>query len=140
MGDLGRVLVVLVALWVGFAGSPAEASESRVGSFSFPCDGTNQVVTFTTGGLGNNVTRFIQGAEVTLFENHGGLQSIFLSAVADNRVLVSLNPPANRASNQFNGFFPVQTSGTGTVNFSVSGACNSGFGQVQGVAIVWFFS
>jgi hypothetical protein len=140
MGNWIWTLVVLVALWVGFAGSPAGAAESRVGSFTIPCDGANHVVTFTTtGGLGNNVTRLIQGAEVTLFENHGGLQFIFLSAVADNRLLLSLSPTDNRASNQFTGFLQVQTSSTGTVNFNVSGACNSGFGQVQGVAIVWFF-
>ncbi len=140
MGNRLLILLVLSALCLGFAVSPAEASESRVANFLFTCDGTNKVFPFTVGGLGNSVTRFIQGAEVILFENHGGLQYILLAAAGPNRQLVSLSSADNRASNQFTGFLQVTTGPTGDVQFAIQGACNPGAGQVQGTATVWFFN
>ena len=93
----------------------------------------------TTGGLGNNVTRLIQGAAVALFQNSGGLQYILMTANDANKTLLNMGLGANNASNQFTGFLQVQTSATGTVDITIDGACNPGAGIVQGNAIVWFF-
>jgi hypothetical protein len=141
MRNRARTLVGLVILCLGFAVGSAEAAESRVGSFTIPCDGTNHDVTFTVGGLGNSVSRFIQSAEVALFENHGGLQFLFLSVAAANKVLLVMSAADNRASqNYISSLYQTTTSPTGTVTFVVSGVCNAGFGQVQGFAIIVFFS
>jgi hypothetical protein len=127
------------ALCFGFAATSAHAAESRVANFLFPCTGANQAVTFNVSGLGSSVNRFIQGAEIALFENNGGLQYVVFSAQGDpNKVLLAMSAKDNRASNQYNfSTFVVQTSPIGTVQMNINGACNTGFGQVQGTAIVF---
>jgi len=135
-----RTLLGMSALCLGFAVGSAQAAESRTSNFSFSCDGTNKHVVFTTtGGLGNSVTRLIQGAAVALFQNSGGLQYILMTANDANKTLLNMGIGANNASNQFTGFLPVTTSATGTVDITIDGACNPGAGIVQGNAIVWFF-
>jgi hypothetical protein len=134
-----RTVLGVSAFCFGLAATAANASESRNTNFLFTCDGTNKTINFTSG-LGNNVTRLIQGAEISLFENRGGLQYVILRAGSDpNKQLLTLGGVDNSRSNQFTGFLQVLTSATGTVTFSIDGACNGGFGQVQGNVTVWFF-
>jgi hypothetical protein len=136
-----RTVLCCSTLCFGLAATSAHASESRVSNFLFPCTGGNQAVTYTVSGLGNSVTRLIQGAEISLFENNGGLQYIVFGAQGDpNKVLLTLSFKDNHASNQFTGFLQVTTSATGTVQMTINGASNPGFGQIQGTAIVFFFS
>jgi hypothetical protein len=134
----------------GLAVTSVNASESRNTNFLFACDGQNKTVTFTASNLGNNVTRFIQGAEISLFENRSAitngvellaLQYILLRAQGDpTKQLLTLGSREPGARNQFTGFIQVTTSATGTVNFTIDGACNDGFGQIQGNLTIWFFS
>jgi hypothetical protein len=134
----------------GLAVTSVNASESRNTNFLFACDGQNKTVTFTASNLGNNVTRFIQGAEISLFENRSAitngvellaLQYILLRAQGDpTKQLLTLGSREPGARNQFTGFIQVTTSATGTVNFTIDGACNGGFGQIQGNLTIWFFS
>ena len=137
-----KTILGMSALCVGLAATTANAAETRNGNFLFTCDGTNKTTTFTASGLGNSVNRFIQGAEVTLFENRGGLQYIILRAQADpNKQLLSLGSADNSRSRDYNfSTFVVLTSATGTVTFTIDGACNGGFGQVQGNFSIIFFS
>ena|SRR2546423_5277436 len=130
-----------VSAFVGLAATAANAAESRNTNFLFTCDGTNKTINFvTTGGLGNSVTRLIQGAEISLFENRGGLQYVILRAQGDpNKQLLTLGGVDNSRSNQFTGFIPFTTSATGTLTLTIDGACNGGFGQVQGNVTVWIF-
>jgi len=138
------------ALSIGVAVTSVNASESRNTNFLFTCDGQNKTITFTASNLGNNANRFIQGAEISLFENQErvvgninllALQYILLRAQGDpNKQLLTLGSRDPSARNQFTGFIQVTTSATGTVNFTIDGACNGGFGQVQGNVTVWFFS
>ena len=65
---LGTVLASS-ALSIGVAVTSVNASESRNTNFLFTCDGQNKTITFTVSNLGNNANRFIQGAEISLFEN-----------------------------------------------------------------------
>jgi hypothetical protein len=132
------------ALWLsafcGLAVSSANASESRNTNFLFTCDGTNKTISFTASNLGNSVTRFIQGSEISLFENRGGLQYVILRAQGNpTKQLLTLGGRDNSRSDQYEGFIPVTTSATGTLTFTIDGACNGGFGQVQGNVTVWFF-
>ncbi len=135
-----RVLLGLSALYVGFAVSPAEAAETRTGNFLITCDGTNKNTFFTVGGLGNSVNRFIQGVEIILFENHGGLQYVLVSAGV-NKQLVALSAADNSRSRDFNfSLFIVTTDASGNVPIFVAGACNPGAGQVQGTVTIIFFN
>jgi hypothetical protein len=135
-----RTALWLSAFCCGLAASSANASESRNTNFLFACDGTNKTLTFTFGALGNSVTRFIQGSEISLFENRGGLQYVLLRAQSDpNKQLLTLGGRDNSRSDQYQGFIQVTTSATGTVIFTIDGACNGGTGQIQGNVTVWFF-
>jgi hypothetical protein len=136
-----RTVLGVSAFCLGLAAIAASASETRNSNFAFTCDGTNKTVSFTASGLGNNTNRFIQSAEVALFENRGGLQYVIVRAQGDpNKQLVTLAGSDNSRSNQFTGFYQLTTSATGTVTFTVDGACNGGFGQVQGLVTIGFFS
>lgn len=97
-----RTLAGVSALCFGLAATAANASESRSSTFLFTCDGTNKTTNFTVSGLGNNTTRFVQSAEVALFENRGGLQYVIVRLNGDpNKQLVTMGSADNSRSNQF---------------------------------------
>jgi hypothetical protein len=90
--------------------------------------------------LGAAATRFIQGAEISLFENRGGLQYIILRAQGNPNVqLLTMGLADNRVFRDFTGFFSVPNVG-GTIQFTIDGACNGGTGQIQGIVTIAFFS
>jgi len=135
-----RTVLCVSALSFGLAATAANASETRNTNFLFACDGTNKTITFSATGLGNAASRFIQGAEISLFENHGGLQYIILRAQGNaNFQLLTMSTADNRVFRDFTGFFSVPNVG-GTIQFTIDGVCNSGAGQIQGVVTVAFFS
>jgi hypothetical protein len=101
-----RTVLGISALCFGLAATAANASETRSSTFLFTCDGTNKTTSFTVSGLGNNTTRFVQSAEVALFENRGGLQYVIVRLNADaNKQLVTIAGTDNSRSNQFTGFY-----------------------------------
>src|SRR5262249_40502675 len=111
----------------------------RITTFAFFCNGLPQVVTFNASSLGTSASRFIQGAEISLFQNPGGLQYIVLNALSDPaKTLLTLSLSDNHASNQFTGFIQAPLS-AGIMPFSLVGSCTGG-GQVQGLVTIWFFS
>jgi len=145
------VSVFCVALGV----APASASTiSRVANFLFQCDGTNKTVTMNATGFLPGVAQFIVGAEVTLFENRGGVQYILLRANGDSsKQILSLGINQDRAQVIFPtqlGPFPgfntllsgaivtLPANASGIVPLQIDGVCTGGFGQVQGNVIVWF--
>jgi hypothetical protein len=135
-----RTVLGVSAFCFGLAATSATAAESRVGNFLFTCDGSNKTINFTAANLGNNVTRFVQGADISLFENRGGLQYIILKAQNDpTKTLLTLGFSDNSRSRDYTfSVFPVTTSATGTVTFTIDGACNGGFGQIQGNLVLVF--
>ena len=139
----GRLCTLLgmSALCVTFAMGSAEARESRTANFSFTCDGLNQHVLLTVGGLGASTTRFIEGAAIALFQNSGGLQYIVFTANDANKVLLNMGIGLNNQITQYTAsLIPVTTTAAGQFTFTIDGACNPGTGQIQGNAIVWFFT
>jgi len=88
--------------------------------------------------LGNNVNRFIQGAEITLF-NPDGVEFALVQTQQTGNALVSVGAGGNHSANQFTGFFQVQTSGSGTIPFLVSGICGPKSGAALFVVIISFF-
>ena len=128
-------------LCVGLLVTPSTASESRLTSFAFPCDGQPKIVTFTTSGLGTASTRFIQGAEISLFQaTPGSLQYIILTALQDaNRTLATMSLNDTRVSRDFTGFYSTPTDGSGNILFAIRGSCIGG-GQIQGLVTIDFFS
>ena len=137
-----KTMLGVSAFCFGLAATTANTAESRNGNFLFTCDGTNKTTTFTATGLGVSIARFIQGAEVTLFENRGGLQYVILRAQADpNKQLLSLGAADNSRSRDYtSSLFQVNTNAAGSVTFTIDGACNGGFGQVQGNFSILFFT
>ena len=137
-----RTVLGVSAFCFGLAATAANAADTRNANFLFTCDGTNKTITFTAATLGNSTTRFIQSAEVSLFENRGGLQYVILRALGDpNKQLLTLGFADNRANNLFiSSLVPVATNAAGNVNFTIDGACNGGFGQVQGNVTITFFN
>ena len=139
MSNRLRIALGWSALWFALALAPANASESRVSSFTFACNGSSQVVNFNATALGNSVTRFVQGAEITLFQNPRGPGYVAMFINGDpNRVLLTMPLSDNLASNQFEGFFQYLTSPTGNIMIELQGFCTGG-GTLQGLATVWFF-
>jgi hypothetical protein len=136
-----RTVLSISAFCVGLAATAANAAETRNGNFLFTCDGTNKTTTFTATGLGASVNRFIFGAEITLFENRGGLQYVILRAQGDpTKQLLSLGAADDSRSRDYTTFFTVTTNAAGSVIFTIDGACNGGFGQVQGNFSILFFT
>jgi hypothetical protein len=136
-----RLRTILGMFCFGFAVTSAQALESRNSNFLFPCDGTNKTVNFNAGTLGATVNRFVVGVEISLFENRGGLQYVILRAQGDpTKQLATLGFVDNRASNIFTSFMALATNAAGNIPFTIDGACNGGFGQVQGNVTIWFFS
>jgi hypothetical protein len=137
-----RTVLGVSAFCFGLAATAANAAETRNTNFLFTCDGTNKTITVTLANLGNSTTRFVQAAELILFENRGGLQYVILRAQGDpNKQLAILGSADSRAYNVYiSSLFPVTTSATGTTTVTIDGACNGGFGQVQGNVTIFFFS
>jgi hypothetical protein len=143
VGMLSRVQKALVmsAACFGMTLGSANASETRQSNFLIPCDGTNRVVNLSFSNLGTASTRFVQSAEVTLFENNGGLQFILVGATNSagfTDVFATLGKGDVSRSNQFTGFFSLPNTG-GNITMQVIGACNGG-GQIQGLVVIGFFS
>jgi hypothetical protein len=135
-----RRLVCASTLCAALAAPSAMASESRLVAFAFACDGSPKAINVTFTGLGTASTRFIQGAEISLFENHGGLQYIVVNVVNDpNRMLITMaGPNENHVYRDFTGFFSVPNTG-GNIGGTITGSCQGG-GQIQGFLKVDFFS
>ena len=139
MSNRLRIALGWSALWFGLALAPANASESRISFFTFLCNGQSQVVNFNASALGNSITRLVQGAEISLFQNPGGPGFVAMFINADpNRAILTMPVSDNRAANQFTGFFPYLTSPTGNIVIEVQGFCTGG-GTLQGLATVSFF-
>jgi hypothetical protein len=137
-----RTVLGVSAFCFGLAATTANAAETRNLNFLFACDGTNKTINFNATALGVSVNRFIQSAEVSLFENRGGLQYVILRALGDpNKQLLTLGFADNRANNLFiSSLVQVATNAAGNVPFTIDGACNGGTGQIQGNVTITFFS
>jgi len=75
---------------------------SRAQNFAFQCNGQNQVVPLVTLQQFPTSPANIVGGEISLFENHGGLQYVRANATFTGDLLVSLAISDNRVTN----FFP----------------------------------
>jgi hypothetical protein len=136
--------------WTTRAGSVVslQAPTSRLSNFLFPCNGQIQTTSFNFGALPPNTDLLIVATELVLFENQGGLQFVLLSVNGDRtRQLATMGLPATArqaggGDHVFNqspyGLASATTDGTGQVRIQVDGACNGGFGNLQGTATVWF--
>jgi hypothetical protein len=154
MVEYARALPLLTLL-ASLVAPPATAATSRISNFLFACDGTNKTFAFTAGAGGANnpalpanTALSIVSAEVVLFENQGGLQYVLLAAQGDRtKQLANLGlPPSARQSGGGDHAFntstydlaSVTTNAAGQVVIQVDGACNPGFGNLQGTFTVWF--
>ena len=127
------------AMCLALAATSAEAGSSRAANFAFACDGTNKAVTLSLGGFPASSAQFFLGGEIVLFENNGGLQYVTLVGDADtNKSILSLGKADNSARIALPTFFPTTANASGVVTASIAGACNPGFGQVQGHATIYF--
>ena len=134
--------LAISAVCFGLTSGLANASETRQSNFLIACDGTNKVVNLTFTGLGTAATRFVQSAEISIFENNGGLQFVLVGATNPaglTDLFLTLGKNEITKSNQFTGFYSLTNSG-GSITFQVIGACNVGAGQVQGIVVIGFFS
>jgi hypothetical protein len=146
MSNRLRIALACSALWFGLALAPASASESRVSFFTFGCNGQSQSFFFNATGLNTNPgigqSRFIQGAEITLFQNPnptgGGYIAMFVNG-DPNRLILTMPVADNHVSEQFTGFFQFTTNPAGMIPIEIQGFCTGG-GTLQGIATVWFFS
>ena len=131
---------------------PANASiVSRATNFQYPCNGTNQTITFPLS-LPANTTQLVIGSSLGLFANPGGVQFVSLSDQAGN-TLASLFQGENHSQTIFSGeainfganSFTTATitqavPASGVINFTVTGNCTGGAGAppVQGTVIIYF--
>src|SRR5262245_17190949 len=139
LGPVQKALA-MSAVCFGMTLGLANASETRQSNFLIPCDGTNKTVVFNFTGLGT-ATRFVQSAEVSLFENPSASQYVLVGATSSaglTDMLATLGRGVVSRSNQYQGFYPLTPNG-GSITFSVSGSC-IGAGQVQGTVVIGFFS
>ena len=128
---------------------------ARIANFLFGCDGTNKRFQFAAGNGGPSNPHLpafssilIVGGEITLFENNGGLQYVLLAAEGDrtrqiaNMGLVSSARSPGGAQHIFNAHIrsaiPVIVDFSGQVLLQADGACDPGFGRMQGSFTVWF--
>jgi hypothetical protein len=124
---------------LGLATMPADAGSSRSTNFLFTCDGSNKTINVNVGGFPAASNQFPLGAEVTLFENNGGLQYILLRAEGDpNKQILSLGKTESAVRFAMPSFYTTTASAAGVVRFTIDGACNGGFGQVQGNVTIYF--
>jgi hypothetical protein len=143
-----RAVLGLATVCSALAVMPANAVSTRISNFLFPCNGQNQATSFTFGSLPANANLLIVAAELVLFENRGGLQYVLLSVNGDRtKQLANMGLPASAGQagggdHVFNqspyGLASATTDGAGQVRIQVDGACNGGFGNLQGTATVWF--
>ena len=121
----------------------ANASESRIFYFALPCDGTQKTLDFQITGLAASTSRFIQGAELSTFEDANALLFAYVQVLgtAVNSPLVTLGQANSHASNQFTGFYSVTTTASGIINFALVGACSAATAPfVQGFLLISLFS
>ena len=137
-----QTALAVAALCSGLA-VMANASESRVVAFKIACDGTQKSQELLVSGLGTANTRFIQGAEASLFEASGKLQYLLVLAGADPKfTLLTMGLDNTHVARDFTGFFsvPNQFNGSiGNISIDVAGSC-IGPGTVQGFLVINFFS
>jgi hypothetical protein len=134
------LVVASSVLGLALAVSPVDAAESRFHFFPFACDGTNQHIEYVVSGLGNSVTRLIQGAEIVVIDTVGALRYMVLRAQGDEKKqLLAIGPGATRADAQFTGFLQVPTNSAGQVLFTVEAGCVGPPDTIQALVTVWFF-
>ena len=127
------------ALWLGLAGLPAQAAETRVKDFTLTCDSTIRNIVFTVTGFAASVTRLVQGAAVAVYRPQGGLKFLRLEAAGDPTktfLVMGLNEVSARVD--LTGFIPVSTTASGNVAVQIIAACTGG-GTLQGTAVIYFF-
>ena len=135
-----RSVLCWSALFLGFALTSANAAESRLFSFSFACDGQFKLVTLNATGMGGGASRFVQGAEIVLFDNPDSLSFLVLETLTDaTKTLLSLGKGDRRAANQFTASIFQAPNNAGTIPFTLAGTCTGG-GVIQGLATIYFFS
>ena len=134
-----RTLLCWSTLCVGLAVSSANASETRITGFSIPCTGATQVINFNATGLGTATSRFVQGTEISISNNAGALQFLYLGAnIGSFATLLTLGAGNSHAFHDYTGFYALPNTG-GTIPFLLYGSCSGG-GSVDGVAVIQFFS
>jgi hypothetical protein len=138
-----KQIVGVSALCLGLAAIPANASENRFSGFSIPCDGQAHTVFFLASGLGTAATRFIQGAEISLFNNASGLQFMLLSVDSSGTAvqLITLGAGQSHWSRDYTGFYSVPNNffgATGNIGFQLTGQCTGP--TITGIVVVGFFS
>jgi hypothetical protein len=144
----GCAVLGLATVCSALAVMPANAVSTRIANFLFQCNGQSQTTSFNFGALPPNTNLLIVATELVLFENQGGLQFVLLSVNGDRtRQLATMGLPATArqaggGDHVFNqspyGLASATTNATGQVRIQVDGACNGGFGNLQGTATVWF--
>ena len=141
-----KTALAIVALCLGLAALPANASENRSSGFSIPCDGQDHTVFFFVSGLGTAATRFIQGAEISVFNNPSALRYLLLSVNSSGTAadLLTLGAGNSHAARDYTGFYSVPNNFFGTIGnigFQLTGTCTAGSGPtVDGIAVIGFFS
>src|SRR5262245_30200133 len=136
-----RLLSVLCGstLFMGLALTSANASESRLFTFAITCDGSAKLVTLNAGGLGASAARFVQSAEISIFDNPQALSYIVLEALTDvTKTLLTLGKGQTNNRGDFTGFYSIGNAG-GVIPFTLVGVCSGG-GTLQGLVTIGFFS
>ena len=140
-----RDVLGLSALCFGLAAMPAYAGESRIGNTGIndlPCTGLNQTSQIILTGFPANSTQNVFAGEIFLFENHGGLQYVFVRLQGDpKKEIVGLGlGPESRAFNRLSEFtpIPVLANATGQILLQVDAACAAPGTRLQATVTVWF--
>jgi len=143
-----RAILGVAAVGLGLAVTPANAVQSRISNFLFACDGTNKTVVFTASTLPASTNLLVVATELVLFENQGGLQYVLVAPNGDRtKQLANAGlPPSARQSGGGDHIYnqspygqaSVTSNAAGQVSIQVDGACNPGFGNLQGTVTVWF--
>jgi hypothetical protein len=112
-----KQIVGVSALCLGLGAIPGNASESRSTGFQLPCDGNQHNMTFGLGGFVANLSRFIQGASITVV-NPAGVSFIYVQLLQGvNSPLVAVGAGQSHASRDFTGFFAARPDGGGFITF-----------------------
>ena len=131
------------ALCVGLAVMPARALETRVVFFGMSCDSTFRTVSFLVGGLGADINRFIQGAELAVHSlpKGGSINSLRLQAMGDpKKTLLVMGSNETRARADYTSSLAlVRTNTSGEVAFLAIGSCKGG-GTLRAFANIGFFN
>jgi len=89
--------------------------------------------------LGAASSRFVQSAEIAIFDNPAAVNFIILEGLTDSaKTLMVLGKGETRGFRDFTGFYSIPNFG-GTINFTLVGTCSGG-GILQGFVNVAFFS